>query len=59
MEGSITLGITISITIRLQPGITETPRVMDTGESSAFLECNDYLILFHWFLDSILLGKLQ
>lgn len=59
MEASITLGITISIIITLQPGITETPRVMDTGKAVLFLSAMRLLNSVSWVLDSVLLGKLQ
>lgn len=37
------LGICGSIIIRLQSGITETPKSQGHWESSAFLECNEII----------------
>lgn len=60
MEKSITLGVTASIRIRPQPGITETSRAMDAGKEVHFLSAvRGCLIFVPVVLDPTLFGKRQ
>lgn len=60
MEQSITLGVTISVIIRPQPGVTETSRAMDAGKEILFLSAvRGHLIFVSVVLDPILFGKWQ
>lgn len=57
VEKSIPLGVTISITIRLQPAITEAPRTKDAGKEVQFLSAIAGYLIFSVVLESILFGE--